>query len=734
MQRITYILLSICILFNLSLKGQCDVIINNSTIQHVVCPGGGAVGSASILQSNFTNYWWTNITTGQQNSNFGTAVTSVNNLDAGFYVITATDPFNNSCPSLVYSDTFEIIEASPIFQFYPDQACPDICNVSISADMEIAITGVNYSMYFDSFFLPVLPVTIQNQCGGTHTYSINADGISCGNEVIGVSQFAPMNLQTSVVDQNCNQPGSADVLITGVGASALSTYCTSSPQFDNYTIIENVILNGDNTSINNNTSGICNSYADYTNLSSDLSPGSTYSITIDLGTCSNQGTAWIDLANIFVDWNIDGDFDDLGELVGQINPTQSPSSHIITFNVPIGAIPGQSRMRIVSQSTVSQSTNSAQACDNQVAYFGETEDYTIVVVGSVSTPVSYLWSDGQTSSIATNLIAGTYSVIVTDANGCTANDTIVVSGGGVLNTAINPALQTVCHNTNPDTIFLISSGPLGSYQYEWWSYSTGSQSPQAVIIPNQNDSFLIPPTDSIGIAYYYSVVTSSFGCVDTSSIVTLEVVSYPEIILEPKDSTVCIGSNLTINIEDTFFVDVASNVITPIYQWYQGSTCDINSASPATGSGSNTDTYSPQTTIVGTQYYFCIVTIPQIIGCNSDTSFCAEITVNPNPSVLLNAIPNPACLGDDITLSTTSSIPVSNYRFQYNLTGNWSGWTDIIGGNGWGNSSPVNYNNITQSTDFRVKVKEYNGCNSSSWSPTITIPIVTFGSLSIWHN
>ena len=36
--------------------------------------------------------------------------------------------------------------------------------------------------------------------------------------------------------------------------------------------------------------------------------------------------------------------------------------------------------------------------------------------------------------------------------------------------------------------------------------------------------------------------------------------------------------------------------------------------------------------------------------------------------------------------------------------------------------------------DFRVKVKEYNGCNSSSWSPTITIPIVTFDSLSIWHN
>ena len=389
MQIIRNILFFICILFNVSLKGQCDVIINNSSIQHVVCPDGGAVGGASILQSNFTNYWWTNTTTGQQNSNFGPGVTSINNLDAGFYVITATDPFNNSCPSLVYCDTFEIIEASPFFQFSPDQACPDICNVSVNADMDIAIPGVNYSMYFDSFFFSMLPVSIQNQCGGIHTYSINADGISCGTEVIGVSQFAPMNLQTSVVDQNCNQTGSADVVITGVGASGLSTYCASSPQYNDYTIIENVVLNGDNTSINH-TSDSCNTYIYYTNLSADVSPGNSYPISIDLGTCSGQGTAWIDLANIFVDWNIDGDFDDTNELVGQISPTQSPSSHVITLNVPSSAIPGQSRMRIVSQSTVGQSSNSALACDNLVAYFGETEDYGLVINGSVATPVSYL--------------------------------------------------------------------------------------------------------------------------------------------------------------------------------------------------------------------------------------------------------------------------------------------------------------------------------------------------------
>ena len=40
---------------------------------------------------------------------------------------------------------------------------------------------------------------------------------------------------------------------------------------------------------------------------------------------------------------------------------------------------------------------------------------------------NYLWSDGQTTEIATNLAAGTYNVIITDANGCTAQDQITIN-------------------------------------------------------------------------------------------------------------------------------------------------------------------------------------------------------------------------------------------------------------------------------------------------------------------
>ena len=110
---------------------------------------------------------------------------------------------------------------------------------------------------------------------------------------------------------------------------------------------------GDSLTINNNTSNQCNLYSDFTSISTNVTPSNSYDLSINLGTCHPLGFAFIDFAKIYIDWNIDGDFDDLNELVGQINPTQSPSTHTINFTVPNNAIPGISRMRIVSKFSIS---------------------------------------------------------------------------------------------------------------------------------------------------------------------------------------------------------------------------------------------------------------------------------------------------------------------------------------------------------------------------------------------
>jgi plastocyanin len=70
---------------------------------------------------------------------------------------------------------------------------------------------------------------------------------------------------------------------------------------------------------------------------------------------------------------------------------------------------------------------------NSISCYG-LSDGSIDISVSGGTPIpgipatyNYLWSDGQTTEIATNLAAGTYNVIITDANGCTAQDQITIN-------------------------------------------------------------------------------------------------------------------------------------------------------------------------------------------------------------------------------------------------------------------------------------------------------------------
>ena len=595
------------------LYSQCSVVVDTANITHIVCPNGGAVGAAQIIQATYLNYSWQNVSNGQlYNGGGGIGGTSRSDLDAGLYVITASSPYTSSCPDTIYSDTFEIRMPTATIQSNPTQACPNECNVDVGLILNNPIDSVNYSYSVNSYQIITANQIFNNLCGGTHTFEIYANGQTCGLENFGISQFAPVNLSTNVTNATCTQSGSATVNITGVGASALNNYCISEPQYLDYSLIENVYLVGDSLTINNNTSNQCNLYSDFTSISTNVTPSNSYDLSINLGTCHPLGFAFIDFAKIYIDWNIDGDFDDLNELVGQINPTQSPSIHTINFTVPSNAIPGFSRMRIVAQNFQYQPNNLANPCDNNTAWFGETEDYTIIVSGSVATPVNYLWSNGQTNSTATNLSPGIYTVSITDANGCTATDTAIVSGSN--NVSVNAsANQNICYGGNPSALSSVGN-TIGTYSWSPSSY---------FVDPNiQNPVFI----SSLSTTTIFTVVfTDLSGCIATDSV---------------------------------------------------------------------------------------------------------TITVNPPPTAILSAVPNPACLGEDILLTTTTSIPVNRYRFQYNIGGGWINMTNP----GMSSSNSQTYNNINSNTQFRVRVREDNSCGTGPWSPVISVPISIVATQPINHN
>lgn len=96
-------------------------------------------------------------------------------------------------------------------------------------------------------------------------------------------------------------------------------------------------------------------------------------------------------------------------------------------------------------------------------------------------PYTYAWSDGQTTAMATGLGAGTYSVTVTDANGCSTTCSIELEADLICENFTDPG--EIAYNggplcgpgNDPDEIVNVELPSGGSGEIEYlWMYSTES--------------------------------------------------------------------------------------------------------------------------------------------------------------------------------------------------------------------------------------------------------------------
>ncbi|RMG95892.1 MAG: hypothetical protein D6706_11235, partial [Chloroflexi bacterium] len=92
-------------------------------------------------------------------------------------------------------------------------------------------------------------------------------------------------------------------------------------------------------------------------------------------------------------------------------------------------------------------------------------------------PFSYLWSDGQNTAMATGLMAGSYTVTVTDANGCTATDTGMVSEPAPLTLATLLINNPGCNGGADGSISITVTGGTPPYTYNWSNGATNSTNP-----------------------------------------------------------------------------------------------------------------------------------------------------------------------------------------------------------------------------------------------------------------
>ncbi|WP_236969372.1 SprB repeat-containing protein, partial [Membranihabitans marinus] len=136
-------------------------------------------------------------------------------------------------------------------------------------------------------------------------------------------------------------------------------------------------------------------------------------------------------------------------------------------------------------------------------------------------PYNYLWSNGQTGNTLTNVVAGIYSVVVTDANGCTETEVVTIGeSSGDLSVSIIGS-DAACNGSNGSTTVNVSGGT-APFTYLW---NTGSTSKNLI---------------NLVAGYYEVLVTDANGC-STLASVAIGNQGGPELTATVNSDVLCIG-------------------------------------------------------------------------------------------------------------------------------------------------------------------------------------------------
>jgi PKD repeat protein len=213
-------------------------------------------------------------------------------------------------------------------------------------------------------------------------------------------------------------------------------YCTSQGSNYSYEWIENATI-GDI----DNTSGAAG-YTDFTSITGNLTAGENFSVSLTPGF---SGTVYTEHWKIYIDYNIDGDFEDAGE---QVFYQVSTSTVTGSFTVPTG-ISGLTTMRVSMKYSTEQTP-----CET--FSYGEVEDYTVNIGGgTINPPVA-----GFSASSTAITVGDTVNFTDSSTNSPTSWDWTFEGGTPATSTAQNPS---VTYNTvGTYTVQLIAANSAGS--------------------------------------------------------------------------------------------------------------------------------------------------------------------------------------------------------------------------------------------------------------------------------
>jgi gliding motility-associated-like protein len=602
--------------------GPQPIVLNETVTDNGCNTNGGSIVLAPSGGTGATyTYLWSDGSTGSL----------LTNLQGGTYTVTVTD--TNNCTQ---AGTYTI---STVVPFVNTASVVDAGCSGSTGSASINSTG-GVAPYTYLWSNGANTSSVSNLNPGIYTVTVSDAG-QCDTTIsITINGTTPVVLNESVIDNNCTEAAGTIALAPTGGAGSGYTYIWS---------------NGASTSVINNL------------------PGGTYTVTVtDPNGCSNTGTFNI-TTFIPIVLSTTSTITSCGGNDGTATATVSGGALPYTYdwqptggagaiasNLPAGTYTvlvtdgagctSSSSVVVQSIPTFTLSTTFVPlGCDP----LGTTT--ATVAVASGTAPFNYQWQPtGGNQATATGLNSGTYTVIVTDANGCIDSSSVTIPGVvPVTLTTTNAPVQ--CNQPNSGTASVNASGGNSPYTYLWSNGSTSG------II------------SGLSGGTYTVTVTDASGCTATD-VVTINVI--PDVVASAgTGQTVCNGTAVNLTGSATGGTSPFS------FSWDNGASNANQTVTPTA-----TTTY--------------VLTVTDANSCNSTSSVTVTVVDYPNVTVSSNT---------DICYGSSTSLQASG--------GSTYSWTPSSGLSDSGIANPVA--NPTATTTYTVTVS--NGSCSSTGTVTITV-------------
>lgn len=203
-----------------------------------------------------------------------------------------------------------------------------------------------------------------------------ANGSTAGSQNPVVT-FNTVGQYTVTLTASNTQGSDAETKTNYIIVAASTGPCTPSVSNTCDEYIQNVTLN----TINNTTACTTGGYVSYSSISTSLTKGTQYSLTVQPAIGTNPGAYTGDEIAAWIDYNNDFTFSSTERVAYVLVATGW--SNQFTFTVPTTATTGAVKMRVrISYSVVAEGGAPIDPC--AVATYGETEDYTINITESGS--------------------------------------------------------------------------------------------------------------------------------------------------------------------------------------------------------------------------------------------------------------------------------------------------------------------------------------------------------------